>query len=168
MTVLLGKALLFLACFWLGLDRARRRRTRTACLRSFRQAIADLAREMSFSLSPMDQLLAEAEQGSGPAAGFFSACRSCFRESGGESWSESWKRALETARLPLRESDKSLLARAGDIFGRWDGETQQRALSDFLSRLDETIFEGAEEERRLLRVDLVLGITAGLFFVLLL
>ena len=168
MTALAGKTLLFLACFWLGLERARRRRLRTACLRSFRQAIADLGREISFSLSPLDELLAKAEEGSGQTAGFFAACRKHFRETGSESWAESWKCVLEDFDLPVGKPDRAVLERAGDILGRWDGETQQRALSELLSRLDETIFDCAEEEKRLRRVDLALGITAGLFCVLLL
>ena len=168
MTAVMGKALLFLACFWLGFDRARRRKTRIACLRAFRRAIADLGRELTFSLSPVDELLADAEQGSGPVSEFFAACRRRFRETGGECWAESWKCALSGAVLPVQETDRALLARAGDVLGRWDGETQQNAPSEFLSRLDEVIFEGAEEERRLFRVDLTLGVTAGLFLVLLL
>ena len=168
MTAILGKTLLFLACLWLGLDRARRRKERTACLRAFRQAIADLGREMTFSLSSVDELLAQTKQGNGPASEFFAACRRRFRESGGESWADSWKQALEEVRLPVRETDAALLARGGEILGRWDGETQQKALGEFLSRLDETIFDGAEEAKRLFRVDLALGVTAGLFCVLLL
>ena len=168
MTTLAGKTLLFLACFWIGLDRTRRRRERTAWLRAFRQAVADLGRELTFSFSPVDGLLAGAEEKSGPAAAFFQACRSFFRESGGESWADSWNSALETVSLPIREEDRVLLARAGEIIGRWDGETQQRALAELLSRLDEIIFDGTEEEKRLFRVDLALGVTAGLFCVLLL
>ena len=168
MTALLGKSLLFLACLWLGADRTRRRKERTACLRSFRQVIADLGREMTFSLTPVDELLAKASQESGPVPEFFAVCRRRFEETGGESWADSWKQSLGEARLPVRETDAALLARAGEILGRWDGETQQNALAEFLSRLDETIFDGTEEEKRLFRVDLTLGITAGLFCVLLL
>ena len=68
----------------------------------------------------------------------------------------------------LRETDLPLLAQTGEILGRWDGETQQKALADLLSRLDETVFDGAEEAKRLSRADLALGLTAGLFCVLLL
>ena len=68
----------------------------------------------------------------------------------------------------MAESDLLLLVRAGEILGRWDGESQQKALSELLARLDETIFDGREEEKRLFRVDLALGAAAGLFCVLLL
>ena len=150
MTVWLGKTLLFLACLWLGWDRARRRKQRVACLRAFRQSVADLARELTFSLAPVDRLLDRMGQGTGPVPAFFSLCRERFRASGGESWAESWRLALTEAGLPVAESDLLLLVRAGEILGR------------------ETIFDGREEEKRLFRVDLALGAAAGLFCVLLL
>lgn len=168
MTALAGKTLLFFACLWIGWDRARRRSVRVAWLRDFRRAAADLGRELFFSLEPLDRLMERATQGNGPSASFFKSCQVCYERNGGESWAESWRKALEEAFLPLRETDFPLLAQTGEILGRWDGETQQKALADLLSRLDETIFDGAEEAKRLFRVDLALGITAGLFCVLLL
>ena len=168
MTALLGKTLLFFACSWIGWDRARRRKVRVAWLRSFRRSVADLGRELAFSLAPLDRLMERAARGNGPSASFFRSCRECYEQNGGESWAASWRDAVENASLPLRETDLPLLAQAGEILGRWDGETQQKALGDLLSRLDETIFDGAEESERLYRVDLALGITAGLFCILLL
>ena len=168
MTALLGKTLLFFACCWLGWDRARRRKVRLAWLRDFRQSVADLGRELAFSLEPLDRLMERAAQGKGPAASFFKSCREYYEQNGGESWAESWRKAMEDISLPLWETDFSLLAQVGEILGRWDGETQQKALGDLLSRLDETILDGAEESKQLYRVDLALGITAGLFCILLL
>ena len=116
----------------------------------------------------LDRLVERAAQGNGPSAAFFKSCRKCYVQTGGESWAVSWQDAVENVSLSLRETDLALLAQTGEILGRWDGETQQKALGDLLSRLDETIFDGAEEFKRLYRVDLTLGITAGLFCVLLL
>ncbi len=167
MTALVGKGLLALGCLWLGLDRRRRRYRRTACLRAFRGALADLGRELAFSLQSLDRLMDRLGQ-EGPAASFFRSCRACFDASGGESWAESWRRALETAGLPVRETDRELLARAGEILGRWDGETQRRALEEILLRLDEAAAESGEEAARLGRTDLALGAAAGAFCLLLL
>ena len=168
MTALLGKSLLFFSCLWLGWDRVRRRKVRLAWLRDFRRAAADLGRELAFSLEPLDRLMERAARGNGPSASFFKRCRECYERTGGESWAEGWRKALEEASLPLRETDLPLLAQTGEILGRWDGETQRKALGDLLSRLDETVFDGAEEAKRLSRADLALGLTAGLFCVLLL
>lgn len=166
MTVVAGKTLLFLACLWLGLDRGRRRRARTDCLRAFRQALADLGRELAFSLQPLDKLMDRPDEG--PTGTFFRSCRACYDASGGESWAESWKAALERADLPVRATDRPLLARAGEILGRWDGETQQKALSEVLAQLDEAVFDSREEAKRLFRADLALGAAAGGILILML
>ena len=168
MTELIGKILLFAVCLWIGGDRCRRRKKRVACLRAFRQAIADLGRELTFSLSPLDSLMERVGEGNRYLVPFFDTCCETFRRNGGESWADSWHAAANTVELPLSPADRDLLSRAGDILGRWDGETQRTALAELLSRLDETIFDGAGEEKRLFRVDLALGFTAGVFCILLL
>ena len=168
MTAVLGKTLLFFACLWIGWDRTRKRKVRITWARDFRRALADLGRELAFSLEPLDRLMERAAQGNSSSASFFKNCLECYERNGGESWAESWRDAMENASLPLRETDLPILAQAGEVLGRWDGETQQKAIGDLLSRLDEMIFNGSEEAKRLFRVDLALGITAGLFCVLLL
>ena len=164
MTALLGKALLFAGCTALGLLRGLRLRQRTACLQNFRRALSGLSRELSFSLRPMDELMDQAEAGSqGPTAAFFQACRRAFEGGGRESWAESWRSALETVPLPLEPEDLRLLEEAGDVLGRYDGENQRQALEGLLRRLEEQTQTARGEARRLFRVYLALGITAGLF-----
>ena len=68
---LAGKALLFLGCTALGVLRGQGLRQRAACLQVFRRALAALARELAFSLRPLDQLMAGAqEESQGPVADF--------------------------------------------------------------------------------------------------
>lgn len=168
MTAILGKILLFCGCTYLGLDHALQRKRRTACLQAFRQALASIGRELTFSLRPVSDLLARAAQQDGPVGAFFAACGQHFITSGGESWSDSWTAALETVPLPLQDADRRLLTQAGDILGRYDGENQRQALETLLSQLSAAAGDAAEEEKRLFRVDLALGVTAGLFCVILL
>ena len=85
MTEVLGKFLLLFACFWLGCDRAKRRKVRLAWLRDFRRTAADLGRELAFSLEPLDRLMERAAQGNGPSASFFKSCRERYERNGGES-----------------------------------------------------------------------------------
>ena len=83
---LAGKALLFLGCTALGVLRGQGLRQRAACLQAFRRVLAALARELAFSLRPLDQLMAGAQEGSqGPVADFFRACRQAFTAGGRES-----------------------------------------------------------------------------------
>ena len=80
---LAGKALLFLGCTALGVLRGQGLRQRAACLQVFRRVLAALARELAFSLRPLDQLMARAQEGSqGPVADFFRACRQAFTAGG--------------------------------------------------------------------------------------
>ena len=61
MTALLGKLLLFCGCTALGVGRGLALRRRTACLRAAARALEALARELSFSLRPLTELMAEAD-----------------------------------------------------------------------------------------------------------
>ncbi len=164
MTTLLGKTLLFAGCTAFGLLRGLRLRQRKACLQAFRRTLAGLARELAFSLRPMDALMAGAEASStGTTATFFRTCRQVFHSSGQESWAESWSAALKAVPLPLEPEDLHLLQEAGDVLGRYDGESQRQALEGLLCRLEEQTEIARETAQRLFRVYLALGITAGLF-----
>lgn len=164
MTVFLGKSLLFAGCTAFGLLRGLRLRQRTGCLQDFRRTLAALSRELAFSLRPMDHLMAGAEEGNqGAVAAFFRTCRQSFAEGGQESWAESWAAALELTALPLEPEDLRLLREAGDVLGRYDGESQRQALEGLLRRLEEQTEIARETAHRLFRVYLALGITAGLF-----
>ena len=70
--------------------------------------------------------------------------------------------------LPLKEEDRRILSEAGQILGRYDGEDQRRALAGLLVRLEDQAQEARDEEKRLFRVYTALGVTAGLFCVILL
>ncbi len=52
--------------------------------------------------------------------------------------------------------------------GRYDGESQCRAIEEEVSRLGRQIVQAREDRRRLGRVYGVLGMTAGLFLAVLL
>lgn len=163
MTVI-GKLLLLAGCTAFGYLRAMGLRQRTDCLEEFRRVLAGLARELSFSLRPMEELLGQAEKGvSLPTADFFRACRRFFLAGGGESWAESWGRAIDRVSLPLEPQDLSLLREAGEVLGRYDGESQRQALDHLLLRLEEQAAQARERAQRLFRVYLTLGVAAGLF-----
>ena len=106
--------------------------------------------------------------GPGPAGECLRACRRCFLAAGGESWAESWETVLREADLPLSDEDRGLLAEFGQVLGRYDGESQQRALQALLDRLGEQVETARQTARRLVRVDVTLGVTAGLFCLILL
>ena len=168
MTTLLGKVLLLTGCAAWGLLAGGRLGERAACLEEFRQALAALVRDLSFSLRPLEELMAQAAAGSrGPAAEFFAACRTLFDQGGRESWAESWRQALDTVPLPLTPADCRLLREAGQVLGRYDGDSQRRALEGLLARLEDQREEARREAKRLFRVYAALGVTGGLFCLIL-
>ena len=166
---LAGKALLFLGCAALGFLRGQGLRQRAACLQAFRRVLAALARELAFALRPLDQLMAGAEgESTGAVAAFFRACREAFAAGGRESWADSWSAALASVDLPLTGEDRRLLREAGDVLGRYDGESQRAALEALLARLEDQGTQARAEAQRLFRVYLALGVAAGLFCLILL
>lgn len=158
----LGKLLLLGGFTALGVLRGQERRQRAACLADLRRTIEALGRELAFSLRPLPELAA-AVQTTGPAGLLFGLCRREFIRSGGESWADCWQKALDLAPLPLKDGEMQLLREVGEVLGRYDGESQRQSLEALLARLEAALAEAREEARRLCRVDLALGVTAGLF-----
>lgn len=169
MTALLGKVCLFAGCAALGVLRGCRLGQRAACLEEFRRVLEGLSRELSFSLRPVADLLAgAAEVSQGELASFFQACRRHFEAGGRESWAESWRAALAQTPLPLEEEDRRLLQEAGDVLGRYDGESQRQALTALVQRLTEQAQKARAATQRLFRVYVALGMAGGLFCVIML
>lgn len=167
MADLMGKTLILVGCTALGLLRGLELKRRTACLADLCRKLAALARDLTFSLRPLPDLLKDGG-GEGPSAPLFAACLEDFAQTGQESWAESWARALDTTVLPLKESDRRTLREAGPILGRYDGDSQRCALDGLLVRLEEARSEARREEQRLVRVYAALGVTSGLFACILL
>lgn len=166
-SIWLGKILLLTGSAAMGLLRGQELKKRTACLADFRRALGALSRELAFSLRPLPELVAGV-QGEGPAGVFFALCRRHFQDSGGESWTDSWQRALEDSPLPLKEEDLQILRETGEVLGRYDGDSQRQAMEGLLARLEENLAEARTEEHRLFRVYVTLGAAAGLFACILL
>jgi stage III sporulation protein AB len=79
-----------------------------------------------------------------------------------------WREELETCPLQLTAEDRQMLEQLGSVLGRYDGESQCRAIEEEVSRLGRQIVQAREDRRRLGRVYGVLGMTAGLFLAVLL
>ena len=160
---LLGRCLLLAGCTALGLARGMALKERTSCLNEFQRCFSRLIRELTFSLRPLPDLVADL-RARGPAGDFFAACR----ESVEETWTDRWQTVLDSVDLPLKEEDRQVLREMGEVLGRYDGESQSQALEGLLARLGENRNQAKADEDRLFRVYLALGVTAGLFGCLLL
>jgi stage III sporulation protein AB len=152
----------------LGLQHAAGLRHRVSCLKEFLTALERLERELAFALLPVDVLLCQMQAGTrGAAHRFFSSCEERFCKRGEERLEEIWSEEMQKIPLPLCEEDRTLLQEIGSILGRYDGDSQQLAFQRIHSRLEESIQKAKEESERMGKVYCVLGITVGMFCVIL-
>lgn len=166
---ILGKCLLFGGMTLLGVQYAAGLKRRISCLKEFLSALERLERELAFALLPVEVLLNQlSTASSGAAHHFFSQCETRFSKRQEECLEDIWTDLLAQMSLPLREDDRMMLQEIGGILGRYDGDSQRLAFQRIHDRLDATILQAKEESERMGKVSSVLGITLGLFFVIML
>jgi stage III sporulation protein AB len=169
MLQIIGKCLVLLGMTAFGLQQAMGLRRRVSCLREFQSALERLERELAFALLPVPVLLAQMRDGTrGSAYQFFACCEERFCQRGEERLEEIWKDELMGQSLPIQEEDKSLLQEIGSILGRYDGDSQRLAFQRIHGRLEEVIAHAKEEAERMGKVYSALGITIGMFCIIML
>ena len=169
MTHFIGAALLTAGCGAVGLGAVSRLDGRVRDLRELAAGLDALQRELGWRLTPLPAALAAAAgEAHGRAAAFFERCAQGTEKLDGRSFQQVWREGLEICPLQLEREDRELLEQLGPVLGRYDGDSQRRAIEDVLTRLERQIAQASENRRRLGRVYGVLGITAGLFLTILL
>lgn len=169
MTRLMGAVLLALGCGAVGWGAVGRLERRVRDLRELAAGLDVLQRELGWRLAPLPAALdTAAKEAHGCAARFFEQCAQGAGRLNGRSFQQVWREELETCPLQLTAEDKQLLEQLGSVLGRYDGESQRKAIEEGVSRLDRQIVQAGEDRRRLGRVYGALGMTAGLFLAVLL
>ncbi len=165
----LGAVLVIASCGALGLSGVARLEGRVRDLGELAAGLDALQRELGWRLAPLPQAL-ETAAGTcrGPAARFFAWCAQGAGREDGRSFQQVWKDGLSAVPLRLAAGDKALLERLGPVLGRYDGDSQRRALEDAAAGLRGLQREAADDRQRLGRVYGALGVTAGLFLAILL
>lgn len=164
----LGTALMFGGGLWLGLDRSRSRRDRLRTLGGLTAGLEQMERELRDVSPPMTALLAAAEECAGPASGCFAACRKGLSRLEERPFARQWEEAFRSSGLALSGEELDQLAALGRVLGRYDQESQRKALIRTAELLRRDQAEAREEQRRLGRLDCVLGGAAGLLAAILL
>ena len=166
---MLGAVLLIAGCGGLGLGAVGRLDGRVRDLRELAAGLDAMERELGWRLAPLPEALEAAGQAAGGgAARFFTRCAQAARHTDGRAFQELWRDSLEAAPLRLAEGDRALLRRLGPVLGRYDGDSQRRALEEASAELRALREGAAEDRRRLGRVYTVLGVAGGLLLVILL
>ena len=165
----LGAALLILGCGGLGLSAVNRLDCRVQDLRELSAGMEILQRELGWRLAPLPEALETAAGGThGRAAQFFIFCAQESKQPAGVPFRTLWSRGLERCPLRVSREDRALLEQLGPVLGRYDGDSQRRAVENVLAGLSRRQAQAEDDRRRLGRVYGVLGLTAGLFLVLVL
>jgi stage III sporulation protein AB len=164
-----GAVLLSAGSALLGLGAVAQLDGRVKDLRGLITALEAMRRVLMATLEPLDGMLNAAAQGSGGRPReLFQFCQAGLAQLNGKPFQPLWSMALETCALRLEENDLAALYPLGGILGRYDMECQAEALEQTIIHLKRQLVEATEQRRRLGKVYGTLGVSAGLFLVLVL
>ena len=156
-----GCVLVFAAAVWWGISRTVPLRERPRVLLALADALSLLQSDTCTRLLPLPEaLLHAAEMTSGPAKRFFSRLwERTMRED--LTFAALWQE--EAAALPaVRQEDLTPLLALGAQLGRYDAETQARALDQCIQTLRQNAQEAKQQAAVNARLYTGLGLTCGL------
>ncbi len=166
---LVGAALVLAGPAMVGFRSARRLARRPECLRTLHAALEQMAREISFRLTPLPELFRSlAETYEGPVGLLFASCVREMEGLGTKSMAQIWRQALTEVPLDLEGRAARALEALGEVLGRYDGENLRGALEQACGELAAAAEEAEREWERKGRMEQVLGLTAGGLLVILL
>lgn len=163
-----GAALLSATAAWLGLNAAIRLGKRSTDLRGMICGLSAMERAISDRGASLQEMLTDGAQVSGgPSGEFFRFCAHGVTRLEGKPFCTLWEISLKGAPLTLTPVDVQVIEALGSVLGRYDVDSQCRALRQALNRLERQL-EGAEDEQeRMGKVYGSLGVSAGLLLFLL-
>lgn len=166
---LMGAALVIAGCAAVSFGAVRRLDGRVKDLEELTAGLETLQRELCWRLTPLPEAMKEAAgETHGRAAVLFDWCARETRSLDGRTFQQIWQDGLERCPLVLNEEDRAALERLGSVLGRYDADGQRQAIDGAVDSLNHRKAQAAEDRNRLGRVYGVLGMTVGLFLVILL
>ena len=164
-----GAILVVSCCTLLGLMTSGKSAGRLRALRSLLESLEQMQAELGGLLMPLPELLLRLKlRASQPAAEFYGRVL-WLTENKQLPLRAAWEQAAEeTASLCLRPEEEKALSALGAVLGRYDAETQCRALERVCRRLQ--LFRELEEKdrRQKVRLSAALGVGAGITLAILL
>ncbi len=171
MLKLLGAILIIGASGALGLSARQGLRMRIAAIDSFLKALSRIESEITYRLTPCDELIALLAGENDPyAAPVFQDMAERLTHNDGLSLSYKWSRALREAgpACGLREEELGILCDAGSFLGRYDSEQQRHSLRLTAARLSAVRDEAAEDLKTKGGLYRACGLTLGILAVIVL
>ena len=165
----LGVVLLMGGCIGVGLGKIRGMDRRINALRAFLCSLEVIERELDFRLSPMDELLQIASQGTPePISGLLKKCSDELRKGLEYPFSELWGRLVREHLTMMTKNDLECILSLGSILGRYDTDGQRQAVERVRTVLTQSLMNALSERKGQGKVYGVLGATTGAFLVILL
>jgi len=157
-----GCVLLIAGGSGLGWAVGERLRERAEELDGLHTGLSAVRRELSFyQRSVPEAWQRAADSVRGTAGECFRLCARIYDSGQACRVEEAWRQGAERCLSTLDGEELEMIAGLGEVLGRYDLETQCRALDRCCARLDAARAECREEWRRQRRLHLVLGATAG-------
>ncbi len=165
----IGIILLAAGAAMIGLLAVGHLKARVRDLRCMVAGLSALRRELGYYLLPLPEGLARAAgETSGNAALFFELAAQGARHLNGRAFRDVWCQATEAGQLRLEPADLYLIEQLGGVLGRYDIDSQCRALDLALEKLSVQQTEAEDQSRCLGKLYSVLGLAAGGFLLVLL
>lgn len=142
---------------------------RAELLRGLQGTVSYLEEELSFRHTPLPRLFAYLGQSRRkPIGSFFQAVLRELETAGTSSFQQCWEKAVREELPWLKEEERQTLEELGEVLGRYDAQTQAKALELAGRRLADAYLEAQAQRQRLGKVYLALGAAGGLVTVLVL
>lgn len=169
MLKLMGALCVMMGAFAWGLGATWELQRRAETLEELREGLCYLDQELNFRLTSLPDLLEQLGKGKTGAAGDFFHTVFCQWQKAPEGGlRSSWRLAMTKCLSILRKEERQVLMEVGQNLGRYDAQTQSKALSRAIRQLEGYRQSAREEARRLGRVYATLSIAGGAALVLVL
>lgn len=152
-----------------GFGATRELRQRVETLEGLREGLCYLDQELNFCLTALPELLKRlGREKRGTAGDFFQAVYTQLQKAPEGGLRSSWRLAMTKCLSILRREERQVLMEVGQALGRYDAQTQCKALARAIRQLEGYRQSAREEAQRLGRVYATLSIAGGAALVLVL
>lgn len=165
---LMGAVCVAVGAVWLGLGAAAELGQRVRAVAAVSDGLELLERELCDRGTPLPELLGQlAKRTQEPVQGLFDRCAKACEQLDQISFGESWRMEVGGMEGLSRES-RAALSSLGEVLGRYEADGQQEALGRVRTALEREQLRAEQERGRMGRVYQVLGLSGGVFLVILL
>jgi len=167
---LIGAVLVIGATATIGMASLWRLGARVRVLSALLATLETMKSEICDRMTPLPELVEKlSEEAQPPVDLFFCKLRQTMEEIGIRSFYFLWKAAiLASPELELRDPEQEMLIALGQSLGRYDAAEQRNAFTYTQRRLESCLRYAEEERAKQGKVHAALGITVGMFMVIIL